>query len=505
VSLAYDILAGAARRWPNKVAVRTGENRHTFSQLDAQADRLADALESAGVTRGDRVALISKNDPIYYTAQAAVIRLGAAVVPVNWRLAADEIRYIIQDSDPKVLLVGAGYEDLATDLSTQFPPVTLMSVSEQAWLRQQSPRPSHRRIIDPDLTATITYTSGTTGRPKGTMISSRALLARMFIYGQDSGISSETVFLQCLPMFHIAAINAYSVAYFGGEAVLVDGFEVGHIDDVIRSNRVTHVSLVPTMISDLARAATGPYEHPLRILYGASAMPVEVLREGILVLGCVFSQSFGQTETGLVCSLSPEQHEVNDLAGVLSSIGQPVPGAELAVVDADGHELPPGVAGEIVARGPGMMSGYWRNPHATAEAIRDGWNHTGDVGYFSSQGFLYIVDRLKDMIISGGENVYSSEVERVLRMHEAVRDAAVVGAPDPRWGEAVHAFVVLDKKIQADDLQAFCRRYLAGYKVPKRFSFCNEFPRNSTGKVMKQTLRSWAVAEITTASTARSS
>lgn len=451
----YDILWNAAQRWPQRVGVHTGEHSLTFAQLDAQADRLAGALCAARVGRGGRFALLSRNHPVFFTAQAAASRLGAILVPINTRLAPDEVAYIVDDSTPDVLLLEEGHDAVEAMVRARYPRLEIWPVSA----RDPVGPPSETRdvaaigesALDPDAAAVLLYTSGTTGRPKGAIITNRALVARIHTYVLEAGMHHDCVFLQCLPMYHIAATISYAASYLGATGVVLEQFSAEGVDAAIRRHDVTHTILVPTMINDLVALAREPYPSVATVMYGAAPIHPRDLLRAMERLRCGFWQAFGQTETGPVTSLRPEQHDPVGDPRRLASAGQVAVGTEIAVVDEHGGRVPAGATGEILARGDGMMAGYWEREDDTAVALLGGWVHTGDAGHLDEDGYLYVTDRLKDMIISGGENVYPKEVERVLLDH--------------------------------------CRPRLAGYKVPKAVTFRGELPRNATGKVLKNVLR----------------
>ncbi|MGE3619845.1 MAG: AMP-binding protein [Acidimicrobiia bacterium] len=497
IARAPDFLANATARWPERIAVHFRHDALTFAQLDARADELAGALAAAGVGPGDRFALLSPNHPVHLTAQVAACRLGAALVPLNTRLAVAELDHIVGDAGPRVLLAHESTAAAAAEVAAGHPDLAAWTFPADDPLGPPGPDRDRRPLgpsegIDPEAVATILYTSGTTGRPKGAMISNRALAARMTSYVLDPGMRRGCTFLQPLPMFHIAATVSFAASSVGGTNVILESFSAAAVEEAVARHGVTHALLVPTMIKDVVAGCDPARFTTLEtVLYGASSIEPEDLRRAMQVLGCSFWQSFGQTETGPVTSLVAEDHDADDPVR-LTAAGRVGLGCEIAVVDGEDRPLPPGEVGEIVARGPAMMSGYWGLPEASAEAMRGGWLHTGDLGRFDADRFLHVTDRLKDMVVSGGENVYPREVERVLLDHPAVADVAVVGVPHPRWGEAVHAVVVpADPRSEPDpaELGSHCRRSLAGYKIPKSWSFAPDLPRNATGKVLKAQLR----------------
>ncbi|MGE3619443.1 MAG: class I adenylate-forming enzyme family protein [Acidimicrobiia bacterium] len=499
-----DLLLNAATRFGERPCVIEGDRVLTFAEVDARADRLAGALLAGGLRRGDRVALLAGNVLEYLEVQVATMRAGLILVPLNFRLAVPELAYIVGDSRPRVLVHGPGHAEAAAalgvertihlgDAGTGEPYAEVLAQGEP-W-----PAGTPRPRLDAEAANVILYTSGTTGRPKGAVISNGALMARLNMFAIEWGNRPGATFVQALPMFHIASHAAYSYTYVGATIVMVPEFRPAGVLELISRVRATHVMLVPTMINmvlDEPTLADADLSHLEMILYGASAIPPEVLRRALAAFGCGFLQIYGMTETAASSLLRPADHDPDRFPERLASAGTDSLGTETRVVDGDDVEVPPGELGEVVIRGPIVMDGYWNAPEATAEALRGGWMHTGDIGYRSTDGYLYISDRLKDMIVSGAENVYPREVEDVLYEHPAVADAAVIGVPDERWGERVHALVVTRAGVEVDldALLAHCRSRLAGYKVPKTAELVDELPRNATGKVLRKDLRAryWA-------------
>lgn len=498
--IAPDLLRNPAKRFADRPcmvgadaagAVRT----LTFAECDRRADQLAAALAARGVAAGDRVALLALNEVEYLEIQVAAQRLGAILVPLNYRLAVPELAFIVADAGARLLIHGPTQAAAAAELGLPTLHLGDDGVGDpyEAALAAH-PDPERRGPLDAEAAACILYTSGTTGRPKGAVLSNLALYARAAAHGVELPIAPGDVFVQTLPMFHIASNLSYGFTYCGATNVLVRAFDAEAVMATVAAHAATHVLLVPTTINMICHhpvAAAADVTSLRTVLYGASPIAPEVLRRAIEVFGCGFVQFFGMTETSGCTLLRADDHDPVRFPERLASAGTDTVSFETMVVGPDDVELPPGEVGEVVTRGPAVMTGYWNQPEATAEALRNGWMHTGDLGYRAADGYLYVTDRLKDMIVSGGENVYPREVEDVLFEHPDVLDAAVIGVPDERWGERVHAVVALrpGRTVEASALQTFCRERLAAYKCPRSVAIVDELPRNVTGKVLKRELR----------------
>ncbi|HSV81434.1 MAG TPA: AMP-binding protein, partial [Ramlibacter sp.] len=412
--------------------------------------------------------------------------------PLNIRWSPPELAYALQDSAASLLLVDEALVPLAP---TAGPPVLRLSEFEQE-AAQCDPLPDTR--TGGDALAAILYTGGTTGRSKGVMLSHANFWTASMTRGAELNNAPDSVSLLVAPLFHVAGLGRLvGQLIVGGGCVTMAQFRPAAVIAAIEEHRISDIIVVPTMLQSLLDdpAFTPERVRSLdRVAFGAAPMPPDLLDRALAAWPhAEFFQSYGLTETaGALCINLPVNHRPEARAlGRLNSVGRPGLGAEIIVADENGRELPRGEVGEILARGPMVMQGYWRNPEATAAALRDGWLHTGDAGRMEPDGHLFIVDRLKDMIISGGENVYCAEVEAALRNHPQVRQAAVIGVPDARWGEAVHAVVVLadGTSSTADELRAWCRERLAGYKCPRGISFVPTLPLSAAGKVLKNVLR----------------
>ncbi|MCC5884939.1 MAG: long-chain-fatty-acid--CoA ligase [Gammaproteobacteria bacterium] len=491
-----DMLVNAAKRFGSATCVSNGRRLHSFAETHERAGRLAAALLADGLRAGDRVAILAHNELEYTEIQVACQRAGLILVPMNYRLSQPELAYIVDDCGPRALIHGPGFAATADRLGVER---TLHLGAEGTgasydYVLAAAVDTLGAEALPAATPCSILYTSGTTGRPKGAVLSNLALWARMNSSALEVRPHSSAVFLQCLPLFHIASNLGYAFTYCGATNVFVTQFDLKRVIEHIECDRPSHILLVPTMINMLLNhpdIADVDFSSVEMVLYGASSIAPDVLRRAMAVMGCEFLQLFGMTETSGCTVLRPADHDPVNHPEWLASAGTDAIGFETKVVDDADLEVAAGVVGEVVTRGPAVMTGYWNNDAATAEALRNGWMHTGDLGYRGEDGYVYITDRKKDMIISGGENVYPREVEDVLYAHPAIVEAAVIGVPDPRWGERVHAVVVLrdGQPVEADTLLAFVRERLAGYKVPRSVEFTDELPKNATGKILKKDLR----------------
>ncbi|HEX5065788.1 MAG TPA: long-chain-fatty-acid--CoA ligase, partial [Myxococcota bacterium] len=467
----------------------------------------ANALVRSGIRPGERVAILAKNCIEYMLFYFAASKAGVVPVPLNYRLAAPEWRAIVQDAAPRLLLARGdlvrALEPVRAEMRSVAHWIALDAAAPgwtgfEDWTRGAGETPPAREVsADDDLYQM--YTSGTTGRPKGAMLTHRAVNAQLQQISAILPILRGDRYLIVAPVYHAAgALAAFWTIRQGGTLVVMEDFDPAAVVKVLSEGDISVATLVPAMIQACLVAvpdvASRKYEKLRLVVYGASPIGAETLRRAIDVFGCGFAQGYGMTETTAGATfLMPEEHlrALGDKPALLLSCGRPLPGCEVRVVDAEGRDLPRGQTGEIWLRGPQLMRGYWNMPEATAEALQGGWMHTGDAGSLDDEGFLYIQDRVKDMIVSGAENVYPREVENALFEHPCVADVAVIGVPDPRWGEVVKALVVLrpGKSATEDELIDFCRARLAGFKRPRSVEFVSDLPRNPSGKVLKKDLR----------------
>ncbi|MFJ4291878.1 long-chain-fatty-acid--CoA ligase [Cupriavidus sp. NPDC089707] len=497
---------------PQQVAIRYEGKEITYAQLGDRVARLAGALRGLGVQDGDRVAMFALNCARYVEYYMAVPWAGAVLNPVNIRWSAAEILYSLEDSGTGVLIVDENFKDVATAVAAdckhlrhviyagdgETPPGML---SYEALIADAEPIEDRYRHGG-DL-AGIFYTGGTTGFPKGVMLSHAGLLSSATNAIMFGLTSKDARVAMVMPLFHLAMFSSINIQMMvGGSIIAVPSFDPGKLLQTISDTRATEMLLAPTMFQMLIdwlernpdRAASLDLSSLTHLRYGASPMSLTLLQRARAAFpNAGFAQGYGMTEMSpVVTVLGPEHHNEESLAnGRMGSVGVPAFTVEIRIVDPEGREVPRGTVGEITVRGPGVMLGYWNKPEATADAIRDGWMHTGDGGYMDEDGFLFLKDRIKDMIISGGENVYSAEVENALASHPDVSQSAVIGVPHERWGEAVHAVIVPKPGTQPtlESIQAHCRTRIAGYKIPRSVELRESLPTSGVGKVLKAELR----------------
>jgi long-chain acyl-CoA synthetase len=501
-------LRKAAASNPQKIAAVCGNTRLRFAETAERIDRLSNALGSLGVGRGDRVAVLAFNCHRYFELYYAIPQMGASVVPINFRSPPGEVKYILDHSGARALAVDAELAPLVDQVRAELAAVEhFISISPEPrdgylsyeTLLSAAPPGYAAPAVGGDELLGLFYTSGTTGHPKGVMLTHDNIISNTQHVEAAYTYLPDEIYLHAAPMFHLAdGAATFSNAARGSTQVFIPRFDPVATLEAIRRERVTHALLVPTMINFVLQVpALADYDlSSLRhVTYGASPIAPDVLRRAMQVFGCNFGQGYGLTEAApLLTVLTPADHRraLAENERLLASCGRPVPGVEVRVVGAEGRDVRPGEVGEIIARGPNIMRGYWRRDDETASALIDGWLHTGDLATVDGEGYLYLVDRKKDMIVTGGENVFSTEVEAVLYAHPAVKEAAVIPVPDPQWGEAVHACVALKDgaRASAEELIEFCRPRLAGYKVPRSVEFiAGELPKGGTGKILKKHLR----------------
>lgn len=500
-------LRRAAQQRPTSIATVTGDRRRSYAELADRVQRFAGALREMGLRRGDRVAMLALNSDRYVEYMLAVWWVGGAVNPVNTRWSPKEIAYSLDDCDTRILLVDDAFAGqvadirkasrcLATVIHAGDGPAPQGLPSYEVLLAQAEP--VEDALCADDELAGVFYTGGTTGFPKGVMLTHTNLLTNALGYLLDLPYDEDEVILGVAPIFHQAGLCVLVRSLLrASRLVLVPAFSPPAVMQAIQDERASFTLLVPTMIQMLVDdPLIGNYDlSSLRkLLYGASPISEALLDRAFDALpGVQFMQGYGLTEGGGPFTLLAHHYHTAEgrAGGKLRSCGRPVWGMEIRVVDAEGIDLPPGTVGELIARGPGVMLGYWNKPAETAAALRDGWLWSGDAGYLGDDGLLYLVDRTKDMIVSGGENVYSAEVENAVSSHPAVASCAVIGIPDDKWGEAVHAVVVLKAGQSAtiEIIREHCKQHIAGYKCPRSVEFRDSLPLSGPGKVLKYQLR----------------
>lgn len=477
-------------------AVVHGDRRTTYRDLAERVEHAASFISSISEP-GDRIALWSLNSDRFLELFLAIPAAGRAIVPHNTRWAEPELIYATEDAGARILIADRDPGGLADSVDR----VIRLDTGEYEQLLDDHVAADVERVRpEPDDLAGLFYTGGTTGRSKGVMLSHANLMANAIHTQLSQPMVAEDRYLTMAPMFHAAGLySALALPLVGGSNVILPGFEPGAVLDAIESEAITCAIAVPTMLAAMceSQASRSRDTSSLKwISHGASPIALEVLRRADRLFGCELIHLYGATETApLATVFRHEETFLDEERG--KSCGQPPPGVEISIVDDDGASLPVGAVGEVAVRGPNVMQGYWNKPEQTAEAFVDadvegGWYRTGDVGYRDVEGYLFLVDRAKDMIVSGGENVYCTEVENAIYTHPAVLEAAVIGVPDERWGEAVHAIVVLRDglDVSESDLIEHCRGTVADYKAPKAVTFSTEpLPKSGPGKVLKRVLR----------------
>jgi long-chain acyl-CoA synthetase len=499
-----DVVRDRAEHHPEAVAIRCGSQALTYAELDQRSSRLARALLAAGIGRGSRVAYLDRTAPEVVELLFAVAKIGAVIVPLNWRLAPAELSVILADSKAQVLIAGASFSEVAEELVAQQRSAPDLLIAGEDGERGYERRLALYEAVDPggrgeasDVVVQM-YTSGTTGVPKGVLTTHRNLAAA----AETSPLwrfDSSSVSLTPLPMFHIGGIGwAFVGLWNGATTILVSNFEPAAVLDLLERQRVTNAVFVPTMLQMLTAvpgAADRDFSALRSIAYGASPITTTVLKSTLRTFRCSLLGIYGLTETtGAITQLDAEDHHAEGpREHLLRSVGRPYPWVELRIADPEsGAALRAREVGEVWLRAPNVTPGYYNRPDDTGAALTpDGWLRTGDGGYVDEEGYLFLTDRIKDMIVSGGENVYPIEVEEALSAHPGVAEVAVIGIPDERWGETVAALVVRrdGARPSAEELILFARERLAGYKLPRSVQFVPDLPRTPTGKVLKRELR----------------
>jgi len=502
------LITWPARMYPDRIAIQCEERRFTYLEINRRINKLAHGLISLGLRRGDHVSLLMSNSSEYIESRFAIAKCGLTMIRLNARDAMETQRYILQHSETIAIVVGEEFKSGLKEIKKRLPRLKYyiaLSGHEEDFIDYETllyTQPDHEPEVEvgPGNLDNIRYTSGTTGRPKGAMMTYQAMQTRLqnYFMNLDMVITPDDICLSVAPLTH-AAGNIFMPYYFvGAKNIILKGFNELSVLKTIQEEKVTALLLVPTMINRLIEF---PHVHDYdtsslkRIFYGTSPISPEKLKKAIQIFGPIFRQNYGMAEAmmPLIC-LHPQDHvtqgkDVN--LKRLSSVGRPALGVEIRVVDKKRREVAPGEIGEIIVRGENMMKGYWKNKKETAKILKNGWLHTGDLATVDDEGFIYIMDRKKDMIISGGFNIYPKEIENLIYSHPDVKEVAVIGVPDDEWGESVKAFIVSHegRTIDKEEITELCRNRLASYKKPRYIDILKDLPKNAVGKIMKDILR----------------
>ncbi|VVQ15567.1 AMP-binding protein [Pseudomonas fluorescens] len=498
-----DIPRYYSRVSPGKIALVDSSVQRSFAELDKRTNRLANFFLQRGLPPESHVAFIGKNSTRYFEALFAANKAACALVPLNWRLAVPELSTVVDDAQIKILLADADSYDLAVALQNECEGSFEVIHFTNQWLDELDGSDADPQLkVYQDQTALLMYTSGTTGKPKGVQLSNLGFDFMRFCEHNEPAYDwkPEDVKMLVMPNFHLVGTGLSVQALYNGATLsIVAAFEPKLVLEAIKRDRPTICALVPTAIQMLIEnsPADADFSSFRMIMYAGSPISPALLRQAMQRFGCQFMQFYGATESGGAATLlRPEQHDLDNEQS-LKSCGTPLPWIEIDIVSPAGERLPSGEIGEMQIRSPTMFTGYWNNPVATAEVMKNGWYRSGDVGYKDEKGLIYIVDRVKDMIVTGGENVYSVEVEQVLDTHPAVKKSAVIGRPCEKWGEMIVAMIMLEEgvSVTAKELEELCRKKIAGYKVPKEFHMVSSFPLSATGKILKRVMRDEFLAQ----------
>ena len=499
-----DVVRLNAQRHPKRVALNYQGQDVSFAELDQRSNCVANGLKAMGLRAGSRVALLNKNSATFFDVLFGAAKANAVLVTVNFRLMADEVRFIVEDSEAEILFVGREMLAVVDGLQETLKTLAHVLVIDDspdcafaAW-RDAQALEFNTATINCESAVVQMYTSGTTGAPKGVELSHRAMINAavvgldvwQFLYQDNSAV------LATMPLFHIAACNLCIAALFvGARADIIREASPAELADILPARGINLVPIPATVIHSMLRLpdiADKDFSALKVMLIAGSGIAAELLKEAGERFDCGFALSYGSTEMcGGVTYLGPDLCRP-DAGKRLESAGRLLAHSELRIVDEMGAPLAPGEIGEIIVRSNRLMNGYWHRPEANVDALKDGWFYSGDAGYMDTDGLLFVVDRIKDMVLSGGENIYPAEIEQVMHTHAAVEDVAIVGIPDDKWGEALLAFVILKEGVARPTDQMlieFLRPKLAGYKIPRRFEYVKAFPRNAMGKVLKRDLR----------------
>jgi len=492
-----ELLTKRAYLTPDREGLVCEKVRRTYKELNESANRLANAIKNLGVGYGDRVALLALNEPEYYDMYFGLGKIGAILVPINYRLAGPEIQFIISDCSAKVFVFGKEYKEIVDSIRKEIPSKDLISISDEPieWAKSYEDLIKGVSAEEPEImggdddTLTILYTSGTTGRPKGAELTNKYYFWNSINLCSTLGLDIGTTFLVALPLFHIGALAGPPwIVHTGGKAVLLRTLDPQRFLELLSEEKISGFGSVPALLNFLKLVPNfEKYDwSSVRIILVYAAPVPETLIKEYAAVGIQVRQLYGLTEGNTATVLDPE----NALSKV-GSCGKAFFHAEIRVVDEEGKDVGPEVKGEVLLRAPNILKGYWNRPKETAETIKDGWLYTGDIGKMDEEGFLYILDRKKDMIISGGENIYPAEIEDYLLHNPKVADVGVIGYAHEKWGEAVKAVVVVKpgETLTEQELIEWCQGKIARFKIPKSVVFTDTIPRTPTGKILKRVLR----------------
>jgi acyl-CoA synthetase (AMP-forming)/AMP-acid ligase II len=504
-----DLVKYSAQYYPERTATVYRDIHLTYKELNKRVNRVSDALLKQGIRKGDHVGIICHTSHYFQEILYGIAKVGAVATTINWRLTPRESQYIIDDADVRALFVSDKYWETVKTVKSSLTKVELFiligeSVEEtidyEEFIGHSSEEEPGLDIAPEDVVWQI-YTSGTTGNPKGVLLTHRNILAdaQHNIIGNRLNVDNA-IWLNPLPMFHVASKNVFMAAYVHATLVLMDNFDIKSVCETIEREKCTHLlTIAPTMWKSIMDYDDIEKYDLSTLKYGSyttAPMPLSIIKRlKEKFRGITFFTTYGLTEAGSSLTILPADQNVADgpdhLRRRMGSLGRPMYGVDVRIVDDDDHDCPAGVAGEIIGRGDNIMKGYWKLPEETAVALKNGWLYTGDMGYWDEYGYIYMTDRKKDLIISGGENITPKEVEDVIREINGVMDVAVIGVPDDRWGESVKAVVIKDPKAEltAVDIINYCAKNLAGYKKPKSVDFVAEFPRSPVGKILKKEIR----------------
>lgn len=500
-----DVTRVHASERPDRIATIFEDEMTTYEVFDSHASQVANGIIAEGVSPQSRIGYLGKNSAIYFELFFGSAKANVILVGVNWRLAPPEVEYIVNDAEMEMLFVEQEFFGVIDQIRERLPSVkqiVSMSGIHDGWPAFLSWRDGQDSAdpllpIDAEDVCCQMYTSGTTGNPKGVQMTNRGFFALRATEGR-AGAWAEwddgEVIMVPMPVFHIGGTGwGFQGFYYGASVVVLEQADPGEIIEAIQKYRVTKVFLVPAVLQVMLaheRAKSADFSHVKVVMYGASPIPEDVLARAIETFNCPFVQLYGMTETnGTIVYLPFEEHKIGSER--MKAAGKPYDEVEIIIGDANDNPLPPREVGEILIKSPSIMKGYWNLPEASEAAVKGGWYHSGDAGYMDEDGYIFVYDRVKDMIVSGGENIYPAEIESAMSLHPAVGDIAVIGVPSERWGEEVKAIIVRapDEDASEDDLIEFARTRIAGFKTPKSIEFIDELPRNPSGKLLKKELR----------------